>query len=265
MDEWSLCARCGLVTGRARDDDSGIVLCDECAKRVDQLGEASESLAHTLMRWARDQEWRGIDRDVLLEAGGLSFALFEARLMDGEALGASPQLLHSERSGSTLNLTVASGPTTVWFETFGAWDSPATRVPFLTQTEGSAGPIDVVLHYWDKRERAAGSLAFWSGDDQVLAEFSAATVGQQWGVPWNVVRVDGLTERSPQAVDDMCAIAGSLGFFPTVSRRDASVGSASVEMAGDMTGSAKELLVDTISRALPCDPGSISIRPGVLE
>ena len=174
MDDWRLCTRCGLVPGRARDDEPDNYLCDECRGKVEQLGDAATSLAHVLMRWGREQEWNGVEPEVLLEAVGLSFALFEARVLSGPALAGTPQLLHAEIAGDALELTLASDPTSVWRETFGSLESQHHRVPFLVMTEKDSGPVDVTLHYWDKRERAAMTLGFWAAEEQVLEEFSRA-------------------------------------------------------------------------------------------
>ncbi len=264
MDDWRLCTRCGLVPGRARDDEPDNYLCDECRGKVEQLGDAATSLAHVLMRWGREQEWNGVEPEVLLEAVGLSFALFEARVLSGPALAGTPQLLHAEIAGDALELTLASDPTSVWRETFGSLESQHHRVPFLVMTEKDSGPVDVTLHYWDKRERAAKTLCFWAAEEQVLADFSEATEARPWGVPWNVVQVGGLKESSAGAVEDLCEIVGSLGFFPTTGSRDAASGTAAVELAGDMNEGAKELLMEAIARSLACDPRSVSIRPGTL-
>lgn len=264
MDQWRLCTRCGLGPGRAREDEPDNYLCDECDRRIDLMGEAAADLSHILMRWRREQEWRGIDPEVLLEAAGLSFALFEGRVLAGAGPSYTPQLLHAEYAGDALELTLAKSPTSVWRESFGAWDSPHDRVPFLVVTEADVGPADVTLHYWDKREKAACTLGFWSGEDQVLEDFALATEARAWGVPWSVVQVGGLKEESSQAVEDLRAIAGSLGFFPATGSRDAAEGTAAVELAGDVSGDAREQLLDAIARSLACDPRAVSIREGTL-
>jgi hypothetical protein len=261
MDDWRLCTRCGLVPGRARDEDPDNYLCEDCRHHVEQLGEAATDLAHVLMRWGREQEWRGVGPEVLLEAVGLSFALFEARVAGGPALAGTPQLLHAGIEGDALQLTLASDPTSVWREAFGSLESRHHRVPFLVMTETESGPVDVTLHYWDKRERAAKTISFWTADEQVLGEFSEATEARRWGVPWNVVQVGGLKESSSGAVEDLCAIVGSLGFFPATGSRDAATGTATVELAGDMTDGAREQLLEAISRSLACDPRKVSIEP----
>lgn len=78
------------------------------------------------------------------------------------------------------------------------------------------------------------------------------------------MQVGGLKESSAGAVEDLCEIVGSLGFFPTTGSRDAASGTAAVELAGDMNEGAKELLMEAIARSLACDPRSVSIRPGTL-
>jgi hypothetical protein len=261
MDDWRLCTRCGLVPGAARDDDPEECLCDDCRRHVEHLGEAAVDLARLLVRWGREQRWRGVDAEVLLEAVGLSFALFEARVSGGPDLGGAPQLLHAGLEGDALLLTLASDPTAVWREAFGSLESPHHRVPFLVVTEPGPSPADVTLHYWDKREHAAKTLTFWSGDDQVLEEFEEATGARRWGVPWSVVQVGGLAEGSSGAVEDLCEIAGALGFFPLVGSRDAASGTATIELAGDMTELARAELVDTIASSLACDPLKVSVEP----
>ncbi len=262
MSEWSLCARCGLVPGRPRYEDGGAFLCDDCATRVERLGEASETLAHTLMHWARDQEWRGADADVLLESAGLAFALFEARLLSGGPLAGSPQLLHAGMNGDSLELTLANDPTTVWQESFGSLDSRHRRVPFLVVSQNEAHPVDLTLHYWDKRERSTESLDFWTADEQVLTDLCEATETRRWGVPWNVVEVGGLKESSAGAVEDLSEIVGALGFFPATGGRDAARGTATIELAGDLNEGARELLVETITQSFACDARSVKIRSG---
>src|SRR5690606_29406478 len=140
-------------------------------------------------------------------------------------------------------------------------ESPHHRVPFLVVTEPGPSPADVTLHYWDKREHAAKTLTFWSGDDQVLEEFEEATGARRWGVPWSVVQVGGLAEGSSGAVEDLCEIAGALGFFPLVGSRDAASGTATIELAGDMTELARAELVATIAGWLACDPLKVSVAP----
>jgi len=260
MDDWRLCSRCGLVPGRARDEDTDGFLCEECRRHVDQLGEAAVDLSHQLMRWAREQRFRGVTPEVLLEAVGLSFALFEARVVSGPDLTGAPQLLHAGIEGDALKLTLASEPTAVWREEFGSIESRHERVPFLVVTEDESGPVDVTLHYWDKRERAARTLSFWTADEQVLDEFSQASEARRWGVPWSVLHVGGLKEGSAGAVEDLCAIVGALGFFPAAGSRDAATGTATIEMAGDLSGGAREQLLDTIASSLACDPGKVSIE-----
>lgn len=262
MSEWSLCARCKLVPGRPHDEDAGTFLCDDCARRVDELGEAAESLGHTLMHWGRDQEWRGVDPDVLLEAAGLAFALFEARLLSGGSLAGSPQLLHAGLSDDSLELTLANDPTSVWQESFGSLESRHRRVPFLLVSQDDGSPLDLTLHFWDKRDKFADSIDFWTGDEQVLAELAAATETRRWGVPWNVVEVGGLKESSAGAVEDLCEIVGALGFFPATGGRDAARGTATIELAGDLNEVARELLVETITQSFACDARSVKIRAG---
>lgn len=260
MDDWRLCERCGLAPGRARDETDEY-LCEGCRRRVEQLGDAAVDLARLLMRWGREQRWQGVDEDVLLEAAGLSFALFEARMLEGADLSGTPQLLHAGLEGDALVLTLASDPTAVWREAFGSLESRHERVQFLVVSESAPGPVDVTLHFWDKRERAARSLSFWTADDQVLDELLESSEARRWGVPWSVVRVGGLKERATDAVADLCAIADALGFFPVTGSRDAASGTATVELAGDMSDGARAELLDTIASALACDPGEVSIEP----
>lgn len=264
MDDWRLCARCGLVPGRPREDDPDTYLCDACRRHVEQLGDAAAELTHVLMRWGREQEWRGVDHDVLLEALGLGFGLFEARLLGGASLAGTPQLLGAAVVDDALELVLSSGPAAVWREAFGSFDSRHPRVPFLAVTETGGGPVDVTLHYWDKRERAAMTLGFWAAEEQVLEEFSRAADARRWGVPWSVVEVGGLEEGSAGAVEYLCDIVGRLGFFPATGSRDAATGTATVELAGDMNDGARALLVETITRSLACDPASVEVRPATL-
>jgi hypothetical protein len=259
-DDWRLCERCGVAPGRSRDDDAGEYLCESCRRHAAQLGEAAIDLSTLLMRWAREQRWRGVDPEVLLQAVGLSFALFESRLVEGPDLGDVPQLLHACLDDGALQLTLASDPTSVWREEFGSLDSRHDRVPFLVLSETGPGPVDVTLHYWDKRERAALTLRFWTADDHVLDELFEASEGRRWGVPWNLVRVGGVREGS-DAVEDLCAITGALGYFPVTGTRDAATGTATVEVAGDMTEVDREELLVTIASSLACDPGKVSIVP----
>src|SRR5690606_33429512 len=145
-------------------------LCDACRRHVEQLGDAAAARAHVLMRWGREQEWRGVDHEVLREALGLGVGLFEAPLLGGASLAGTPQLLGAAVVDDALELVLSSGPAAVWREAFGSFDSRLPRVPFLVVTETGGGPVDVTLHYWDKRERAAMTLGFWAAEEQVLEE-----------------------------------------------------------------------------------------------
>ena len=74
------------------------------------------------------------------------------------------------------------------------------------------------------------------------------------------MRVGGVREGS-DAVEDLCAITGALGYFPVTGTRDAATGTATVEVAGDMTEVDREELLVTIASSLACDPHEVSIVP----